>query len=104
MDQVLSFISKNSGTGSAIIFDYYPQSVVDGSCELEAGKNLYSQLAQYGEPLRFGINDVEAFLASRVFSQIRNVTGEDLKKIYFCGVNKDRAVSSLLSFAYAVAD
>lgn len=104
VDQVLSFISKNSGKGSAIIFDYYPQSVVDGSCELEAGKNLYSQLAQYGEPLRFGINDVEAFLASRGFSQIRNVTGEDLKKIYFYGINKDRTISSLLSFAYAVVD
>jgi O-methyltransferase involved in polyketide biosynthesis len=36
--EVLSFIAKNSDRGSAIIFDYYSQSVVDGSCELEAGK------------------------------------------------------------------
>ena len=69
-----------------------------------SGKESYSQLAQYREPLPVGINDVEAFLASRGFSQIRNVTGADIKKIYLYGINKDRTISSLLSFAYAVVD
>jgi len=104
VNKILSFISKNSGKGSAITFDYYPPSVVDGSCELEAGRNLYNQLAQYGEPLRFGINDVEAFLASRGFSQIRNVTSEDYKRAYFHGVNESRTVSILLNFVHAVIE
>ncbi|VVB69710.1 Leucine carboxyl methyltransferase [uncultured archaeon] len=104
VNKILSFISKNSGEGSAIIFDYYPQSVVDGSCELEVGRNLYNQLAQYGEPLRFGINDVEKFLANRGFSQIRNVTSEDYKRAYFHGINERRPVCSLLYFAHAVVE
>jgi len=106
VDDILSFIVKNSGKGSAILFDYYIKSVVDGSCELEVGKNIHNQLAQLGEPLKFGIDEgtVEAFLESRGFSQVHNVTGEDLKRTYFHGANKDRTISSLLSFAYALVD
>ena len=60
--------------------------------------------AEQGEPLQFGIEEemVETFLADRGFSQIHNVTSEDYKKAYFHGVNKDRSVCNLLSFAYAV--
>lgn len=104
VDKIFSFISKNSGKGSAVIFDYYPQSVVDGSCELEVGRNLYNQLIQYGESLRFGINDVEEYLANLGFSKIRNVTSEDYKRAYFHGANKDRAVCSLMSFVHATVD
>ena len=104
VNKILSFISKNSGKGNVIIFDYHPQSVVDGSCELEVGKNLYNQLAQFGEPLRFGIKEgsIEVFLMERGFSEIQNVTSNDYKKAYFHGANEGRTVCSLLNFAYAV--
>jgi len=106
VNKILSFISKNSGNGCAIIFDYYPQSVVDGRSEMEVGRYLYNQLAQYGEPLRFGIEDggVEAFLSQRGFSKIQNVTSEDYKKAYFHGANKDRPVCSPTSFVHAVVE
>ena len=104
VNKIFSFISKNSGKGSVVIFDYYPQSVVDGSCELDVGRSLYNQLAQYGEPLRFGIDDVEKFLVSRGFSQIRNVTSEEYKRAYFQGVNEGRTVSILLNFAHAMIE
>ncbi len=106
VNKILSFISKNSGKDSAIIFDYYPQSVVDGSCELEVGRNLYNQLIQYGEPLRFGIKEgsIEVFLMERGFSKIQNVTSDDYKKAYFHGANEGRTVCSLLNFAYAVVE
>ena len=53
--------------------------------------------------MQFGIDDgvVPGFLAERGFSNVKIVTGEDYKKACYSGVNKDRAVSNLLSFAYA---
>lgn len=106
VDEILSFIVKNSGKGSAILFDYFSQSVVDGSCELEVGKNIHDHLTQLGEPLQFGIKEgtVEEFLMQRGFSQVRNVTSEDNKRTYFHGANKDRTVCSLMSFAHAAVE
>lgn len=103
VDKTLSFIVKNSGKGSAILFDYYPESLVDGSCELEAGKNIHNYLVQIGEPLKFGITEgmVESFLIERGFSGVVNVTAEEYKKMYFHGINKDRKVNSLLFFTHA---
>ncbi|AKB38073.1 hypothetical protein MSSAC_3483 [Methanosarcina siciliae C2J] len=104
VDRVLSFIVNNSGKNSSVLFDYFPQSAVDGSSELGAGRNLRNQVSQLGEPLKFGIKEgtVETFLTQRGFIQVCNITGEDWKKIYFQGVNKDRIVDSLKSFVYAV--
>lgn len=104
VDEILSFIARNSGKGSKVIFDYLPESVVDGTCTLEAGKNLRLKVQQQGEPFQFGINKgmIETFLAKRGFSQIRNVPSEDYKKTYFHGKNESRATGSLLSFAHAV--
>jgi len=106
VDETLSFVVKNSCKGSAILFDYYPESLVDGSCELEAGKNIHNYLVQIEEPLKFGIREgeVKAFLAERGFSQIHNVTAEEYKKMYFHGINKNREVSSLLFFVHAVTE
>ncbi len=106
VDEALSFMARTSGKGSSVIFDYYLRSLVDGTSELEAAKNIRNFVDQQGEPLQFGIEEgtVEAFLAKRGFSRIRNVTSENYKKLYFQGVNKDRAVCSLLSFAWAIIE
>ncbi|OPY49444.1 MAG: Leucine carboxyl methyltransferase [Methanosaeta sp. PtaU1.Bin060] len=104
VDETLSFIVNNSAKGSAVLFDYFPQSVVDGTCESDDGKNIRKFAAERGEPLQFGIVDggVDAFLSQRRFSKIKNVTSEDYKKAYFHGANKDRTVCSLMSFAHAI--
>lgn len=106
VDETLSFIAKNSGKGSAILSDYYPESVVDGTCEPEAGKNIRNYTKQQGEPLQFGIREgmVEAFLVERGFSGVQNVTAEEYRKMYFHGINKDREVCDLLFFAHAVIE
>ncbi len=106
VDEILSFIVKNSGKGSAVLFDYFPQSVVDGSSKLEVGRNIHNHLVQLGELLQFGIEEgtVEAFLTKRGFSKIQNVTSGDYKKAYFHGVNKDRTVCSLMLFVHAVVE
>ena len=103
---ILSFIVKNSSKRSSILFDYHPQSMVDGSSELEAGMNIWNHVSQLGEPFQFGIKEgtIETFLLERGFSQVHNVTSEDYKKAYFRRVNEDRAVLSLLCFAHAVVE
>ena len=80
--------------------------VVDGTCELEVGKNIRIILIQQGEPLKFGIKEgmVEPFLIERGFSGIQNVNAEEYKKMYFHGINKDRKVCNLLLFAHAVIE
>jgi methyltransferase (TIGR00027 family) len=106
VDYILSFITRNSGKGSAVLFDYFPQSVVDGTSQLEVGRNIHNQLIQAGEPMQFGIEEgtVEKFLEERGFSQVCNVTSEEYKKMYYHGVNKDREVCSLMSFVHAVVE
>ncbi len=106
VDRVRSFISKNSGRESSIIFDYYPQSVVDGSSSHDLERTVHDYLAQIGESLKFGIEDgtVETFLEKRGFSQICNVTSQDYRNAYFHGANKDRDVCSFLSFAHAMVE
>ena len=102
----LKFIVGNSGRGSAVIFDYYSESVVDGTCKLEIAKNIRNFLIQQGEPLQFGIKEdkIEDFLTEFGFSNVQNVTSEDYKKAYFHGVNENRDVCELLYFAHAVVE
>jgi methyltransferase (TIGR00027 family) len=104
VDEILSFIVENSAKGSAVIFDYYPESVVDGTCKLEIGENIRNHLIQLGEPLQFGIKEeeIEDFLMQYRFSNVKNVTSKDYKKAYFHGKNENRDVCELLYFAHAV--
>lgn len=101
--EIFSFIMENSGKGSMVIFDYYPQSVVDGTCKLEVGENIRNHLIELEEPLQFGIEeeDVEDFLEEFGFSHIQNITSDDYKNAYFHGKNENREVCSLLCFAHA---
>ncbi len=102
--EIFLFINKNSAKGSRVIFDYYPQSVVDGTSKLEIGQNIRNHLVKIGEPLQFGIKEqeMENFLKEFGFSSIENVTSEDYKKAYFQGKNEKRDVCELLYFAHAV--
>ena len=104
VDEILSFVVENSAKGSSIIFDYYPKSVVDGTCKLEIGKNIRNFVIQQGEPLQFGIDEhkLEEFLSKRGFTEIQNVTSENYKKAYFHGKNENRKVCNLLFFAHAI--
>ncbi|MCE7698879.1 MAG: class I SAM-dependent methyltransferase [Methanobacterium paludis] len=104
VDELLSFIVENSAKGSSIIFDYYPESVVNGTCKLEIGNNIRNHVIEQGEPLQFGIDEkkLEKFLSKRGFKKIQNVTSEDYKKAYFHGKNGNREVCDLLYFAHAI--
>lgn len=99
----LSFIVKNSGTGSVVLFDYFPESLVNGTCPQEVGKNMRARATEYGEPFRFGIHEgtITAFLEDQGFSHIHSVNCADLKNVYFHGKNADRQVCDLFSFVSA---
>ncbi len=104
VDDTLAFVVKNSGKGSLVLFDYFPDSVIEGTSEV--GRNMKAFAEEKGEPFQFGIKKgmVEAFLARRRFSQIQDVTSEDYKQAYFHGVNKDRVVFDLMSFVHATVE
>jgi methyltransferase (TIGR00027 family) len=104
VDDILAFVIENSGKGSAILFDYFTDSVIKGTCD--AGRNMKEFAENAGELLQFGIEkgEVEIFLAQRGFSKIHNVTSDDYKRVYFHGINEGRPVCSLLYFAHAVVE
>lgn len=104
--ETLSFIAANSSRGSAVIFDYFPESVVDGTSKLKIAQDIRNFAMQQGEPLQFGINDgeLDEFLSTFGFSNIQNVTSEDYKKAYFHGKNENRNVCELLYFAQATIE
>lgn len=107
VDEILFFLVHNSGKGSVIIFDYGTlRSTSSGDSTSEASKNIRNYTKQRKEHIKFGIKDgmIEMFLSERGFSKVQNMTSEDCKKAYFHGKNKDRIVSSLLSFVYAVVE
>jgi methyltransferase (TIGR00027 family) len=114
VDEMLSFIVKNSGIGSAIIFDYVYKSSIDrtdGICGIKCKacnqneiKNGIKDMEQHGEPQKFGITDgmLESFLIQRGFSHVCSVNSEDYKKAYFHGVNENRPVCCRSYFAHAI--
>jgi methyltransferase (TIGR00027 family) len=114
VDEMLYFISKNSGSGSAVIFDYVYESSIDrtnGICGVQCTacnqneiKSATKDMAQKGELYKFGIKDgmLESFISQHGFSRICNVTSEDYKKTYFKGINENRPVCFLSNFAHAI--
>jgi len=56
-----------------------------------------------GEGLIFGIPEgkVEEFLRVRGYTQIKNVTSEDLRKAYFAGVNQTRTIAAIYAIVHA---
>ena len=98
--EIFTFISMNSQTKSRMIFDYYPESVINGSHPDEAAKNIMSFTQMMGEPLKFGIMDNKEaeFLNQYGFVNPRIITSEEYRMLYYTGKNGHRQVCSLLSF------
>jgi methyltransferase (TIGR00027 family) len=102
VDDTLAFVSHHSAPGSAVVFDYMYQQVLDGRVK---GHSEVSSMRRYrgfsGEVLSFGIEEgqVEPFLLERGFSKVRNVTAAELHERYFKGKNAPRKVNA----GYAIA-
>ena len=92
--ETLSFIVKNSGKGSAVIFDYLLDSGVKEGNKQRPDANIF----------KFAIkeNGLEEFLGQFGFSDIQGSTTRDLKKLYYPGKNENRFPSEkILYFAVA---
>ena len=87
VDATLSFVARNSGKGSSIIFNYMFQSVVDGTCRTDDAEKMRQSYAQRGEPLIFGIREgaIDKFMSKRGFSNVKDVNGDFFKTAYFKG-------------------
>lgn len=104
VDEIFSFITRNSPKGSAVIFDYHDESVINETSE--AGRLIKNFLKQLGERLKFGIEEekIEEFLSQHGFSNITNVSGEEYRNKYFPEANENDAFYNPMFFAYAVVD
>jgi methyltransferase (TIGR00027 family) len=103
VDITLAFIAGQSSPGSSVIFDYFPPSVVEGTCPYREAKALRKKVARYGEKMRFGIEPtaIEDFLAQRGFHRIRSIPAEECKSLYFRETYAHLPVSRLFHFAHA---
>ena len=103
VDTLLNFVTGNSGSGSSIIFDYFPPSVIDGSSEHKEARNLRKRVSRYGEPFTFGIDDgeIERFLHDRGFHELEVVGTAACKQAWFHGVNESMKVSEMFRFVHA---
>jgi len=94
VDATLHFVVNQSGPGSAIIFDYLYQAVLEGRERQSEVENMRRYRFMTGEGLTFGIpeGEVEAFLEARNFRQVKDANVADLKSTYFTGKNTGRKV------------
>ncbi len=100
---LLSEIAGHAAAGSAVLFDFLPQSTADGSSDAEGGRAIRDFTIAIGEPIRSGFTagEVMPFLAGLGFENVEVISSPAYAKMYFTGKNAGRKVSGLLSFAYA---
>ena len=94
VDTTLAFIAKNTAVGSAVVFDYVFQAVLDGVQKQSEISSMQRYRFMTGEGLTFGIPEgmAEKFLQERGFQQVKDVTRDELKAAYFTGMNMNRKV------------
>ena len=104
VEGLLAFISKTAGPGSALVADIFSTAVVDGSSLLPEARMLKKFVENEGAALQFGIDEgnEEDFFKTRGFSHFTRVSTEWCKKKYFRGASRDRSVSSMFAFVYAI--
>ncbi|MFT3894321.1 MAG: SAM-dependent methyltransferase [Anaerolineales bacterium] len=90
VDTTLALVVEHSGTGSAIVFDYIYQDVLDAARQKEVD-NMRRYRFMTGEGLTVGIpsGTISAFLKQRGFQDVSDVNASDLKAMY-CTEKKAR--------------
>jgi methyltransferase (TIGR00027 family) len=103
VEQLLAGIAHSTGVGSAVLFDFVPQSLADGSSDAEGGQNIRNWTIQIGEPILSGFaeGDVVPFLEGLGYYGVKVVPSRDFARAYFTGKNVGRKVSGLMSIAHA---
>ncbi len=101
VESTLSFIARHSGAGSQVVFDYIYTALLDGSVKHGEVRRIRRMRRFSGEGLTFGIpqGQVNTMLEAQGFTQVRDVSSEELHRAYFTGPNASRKVA----WGYAIA-
>ncbi|MEJ2040785.1 MAG: SAM-dependent methyltransferase, partial [Desulfosarcinaceae bacterium] len=103
VEQTLTFIANNVGSGSSLIFDYTYPEVIAGTFERKEAIEWLRIAQRSEEPILFGISrdNIEKFLTDRGFSDVVSVSSDYFNTAYFTGVNQDRESTPVFSIAHA---
>lgn len=104
VSELLSVVSSNSCKGSAIVFDYLFESMVDGRVTSPLTTKLLDFQLKKGEPYIFGLpEDAPAdFIKSKGFSFIRNFPASKIKEMYFQNINRGENLHSFWGLIHAI--
>jgi len=104
INRILTFVTECSGPKSAIVFDYLPPSVIDGTSDTPEGKNSWLEVQCSGEPYRSGFesSNLAEFLMKRGFALKENVNAPECRDRYFHGQSRQRQITPIFWFAHAV--
>lgn len=103
VDETLSFVLRNSGEGSSIIFDYAYQAAFDGTLYTEEARKWRAAFERRKEPPKFALDErnVENFLIARGFAEVKSVSMESLGNAYFGSKGINRKVTHLGGIVHA---
>lgn len=101
VDSTLTWILANSLSGSAIIFDYQQMS---GRLALIRGDILYkivSRISDEKDVFGFEKGEIEKYLNQRGFTNVKDVSADQLTSLYCIGPNRNRKVGRIYSIVHA---
>lgn len=103
VEKLLSGIRIFSAPDSAIIFDFIPASMADGSSDRSDARYIRDYTVTVGEPLRSGFKEGEIIpnLEDLGYRRVRIITVDEFRRRYYQGKNANRQASDLMSVAYA---
>lgn len=84
VNETISFIKHNSGAESTLVFDYFYESVIDGTCTSYGADKLAESASDLSEHFKFGIQEgkAEEFLKKNGFSLIDHYSPEEFEEKY----------------------
>lgn len=84
VDSTLKFIAEQTAPGSRVLFDYMPANMIDGSVDYYGGAESRAYMAEFGEPVIFGIPDqlTGPFLLERGLQLVEDIGPDELALRY----------------------
>ena len=100
VENTLSFVKDNSGIGSTIAFDYFYDSVINGTSNSFGAKELSNSASKVGEKLHFGIEEggISEFLKENDFLLLRHYTPGEFEEKYL-RMNDGSILGNMYGFA-----
>jgi len=103
VDSLFGEIARDAAPGSRILFDYFPQSMVDGTHLSEVAQSIRRHVETVGEPFLFGVPDegVVEFLNRFGYRNVHDIADNEYLHELFSGKVAGRKTTGLLGFCLA---